>query len=69
MSKLSFLSDSCIIYDPPSADGYESIQKNVSLWRSAACSTTWTASHAVNKVMNTLSPKPFFSIVSPFKTY
>lgn len=27
MSKLSFLSDSCIINDPLSTDGFESIQK------------------------------------------
>lgn len=31
VSKLSFLSDLCIINDLPSTDGYESIQKNVSM--------------------------------------
>lgn len=67
MSKLSFLSDSCIIYDPPSTDGYESIQNNISVWQSASRATTRTAFHTVNKTRNIFSLKPFFSI-SPFKT-
>lgn len=68
MSKLSFLSDSCIIYDPPSADGYESFQNAVPVWQSASRATTRTAFHAVNKTRDTFSLKPFFSIISPFKT-
>lgn len=59
MSKLSFLSDLCIINDPPSTDGYESIQKNVSVWQSTPCSTKRTVFHTINKTISRLALKPF----------
>lgn len=48
---------------------YESIQKNVSMRQSAVSTTKWTVFHTVNKTINRLPLKLFFTILSPFKTY
>lgn len=69
MSKLSFLSDLCIINDPPSTDGYESIQKTFLCDRVHHAPQNGLFSHTINKTINILSLKPSFSTLSAFKTY